>query len=84
MSRYDIALGRKKIIKVVKQSMLDKIKVSVGPNNLGIEEKAAICLIISNKLFPNSEDVSINVAVDLMYLPDFIVSRIANRILGVQ
>jgi hypothetical protein len=85
MSRYDIALGKKERFKIVKQSSLDRvIRAASNPNNLKLQEKAAIRLVIADKLFPNSEDAAVDVAADLMDLPDFIASRIANRILGVE
>jgi len=85
MSRYDIALGRKSFLKIVKQSSLDRvIKANSVANDLKLSEKAAIRLVIADKLFPNSEDIAVDVATDLMDLPDFIASRIVNRILGVE
>jgi len=83
MSRYDIALGRKKPIKIVKKNVLELILRNSGnPNDFTVMDKAAVCLVIADKLFPASEDTAIDVAPDLMYMPDFIVARIARRLLG--
>jgi hypothetical protein len=78
--RYAIAIKKQKRAKLkLRNAVLDKFKTG---GKLNLEERASVCLIISDRLFPNSQDTSIDVSVELMYLPDDIICRIACRILG--
>jgi hypothetical protein len=83
MTRFDIALGKHKL-KTVNQSVLDRITKRPNDHDFTLQEKAALCLVIAEKIFPDAEeDTPVDIAADLMYMPDFVISRIAQRILKV-
>jgi hypothetical protein len=81
VDRYAIALGKKEI-KRISKTVLDRITKNID-GMLSVNDRAAICLIIAEKIFPKSEDVSVDVATDLMYMPDFIIARIVQRIIKI-